>query len=69
MVVIYGKEHCPYTQAAKDHYGGRGIAVDYINVKIDRAAMARMLELSGNVRRVPVIVEEDGKVTIGFGGT
>ena len=69
MVVIYGKEHCPYTQAARDHYAGRGSAVDYVNVKADRAAMARMLEVSGNIRRVPVIVEEDGKVTIGFGGT
>jgi glutaredoxin len=69
MVVIYGKEHCPYTQRAKDHYAGCGVAVDYVNVKADRAAMARMLELSGNIRRVPVIVEEDGKVSIGFGGT
>jgi hypothetical protein len=31
--------------------------------------MARMLEHSSGHRRVPVIVEEDGKVTIGFGGT
>lgn len=69
MVVIYGKEHCPYTKAARDHYAGRGAAVDYVNVKADRAAMARMLELSGNIRRVPVIVEEDGKISIGFGGT
>ena len=63
MVVI------PYTQAARDHYEGRGIAYDYINVKADRASLARMLELSSGHRRVPVIVEEDGKVTIGFGGT
>ena len=69
MVVIYGKEHCPYTQAARDHYTGLGIPVEYVNVKADRAAMAKMLELSGNIRRVPVIVEESGKVTIGFGGT
>jgi glutaredoxin 3 len=69
MVVIYGKEFCPYTTAAKNHYAERGMAVDYVNVKADRAAMARMLELSGGHRRVPVIVEEDGKVTIGFGGT
>jgi hypothetical protein len=30
--------------------------------------MARMLALTGGERRVPVIVE-DGRVTIGFGGT
>jgi glutaredoxin 3 len=69
MVVIYGKEHCPYTQAAKEHYSGRGIAVDYVNVKADKTGMAKMLEHSGGIRRVPVIVEETGKVVIGFGGT
>lgn len=30
--------------------------------------MERMLQFSGDQRRVPVLVE-DGKVTIGFGGT
>lgn len=69
MVVIYGKEHCPYTQAARDHYAGRGVGVEYVNVKADKAAMTRMLELSGGHRKVPVIVEDGGKVTIGFGGT
>lgn len=44
------------------------MAFEYINVKKDAAGMARMLELSGGRRVVPVIVE-NGKVTIGFGGT
>ena len=69
MVVIYGKEFCPYTQAARDHYAARGVAVDYKDVKADDAAMTRMLDLSGGHRRVPVIVEDDGRITIGFGGT
>ena len=30
--------------------------------------MRRFLELSGGERRVPLI-EEDGRVTVGFGGT
>jgi hypothetical protein len=37
-------------------------------VKKDAAALGRMLGYSGGSRQVPVIVE-DGKVTIGFGGT
>jgi hypothetical protein len=37
-------------------------------VKKDAAGLAQMLEHSGGRRAVPVIVE-DGKVTIGFGGT
>ncbi len=42
--------------------------VEYFNVKKDQAAMARFLDLSGGDRRVPLI-EEDGRVTVGFDGT
>ena len=41
---------------------------EYVNVKKNPADLARMLEYSAGRRAVPVIVE-DGKVTIGFGGT
>ena len=43
--------------------------MEYVDVKADKAAMTRMLALSGGHRKVPVIVEEGGKVSIGFGGT
>ncbi len=38
-------------------------------MKKDAAGLARMLELTGGSRQVPVIVDDDGTVTIGFGGT
>ena len=66
MVLIYGKDSCPYTTDAREHYGGG--PMQYINVQKDAEGLSRMLELTGNRRRVPVIVD-DGKVTIGFGGT
>ena len=68
MIVIYGKDACPYTQAARDHYLAEGIPFQYVNVRKSAADLARMLELSGGVREVPVIVD-NGKVTIGYGGT
>jgi hypothetical protein len=49
-------------------FGKRGISVEYFNLKKDEEAMRRFLERSGGDRRVPLI-DEDGKVTIGFGGT
>ena len=49
-------------------FGKRGYQVEYFNVKKDAAAMERYLELSGGERRVPLLREE-GRVTIGFGGT
>ena len=69
MVLIFGKDGCPYTQNARDDYSGRNVAAQYINVKKNPAELERMLTYSKGARRVPVIVEEDGKVTIGFGGT
>ena len=41
---------------------------EYLNVKKDARLLSEMLQVSQGARRVPVIVE-DGKVTIGFGGT
>ena len=69
MVVIYGKDSCPYTHAARDDYANRGIAFEYVNVKKNAAALEKMLGFSKGRRAVPVIVDTDGTVTIGFGGT
>jgi glutaredoxin 3 len=68
MVLIFGKDGCPYTQNARDHYAGDNTPFQYINVKKDAAELERMLKYSKGARRVPVIVD-GGKVTIGFGGT
>jgi glutaredoxin 3 len=68
MVEIFGKDTCPYTTAARDHYGSLATPFTYHNVKKNPAELERMLVLSHGKREVPVIVE-DGKVTIGFGGT
>ena len=66
-VSIYTKPGCPYCAAAKDDFQRRGMRYAEHNVKADRAALRRMLELNGNRRQVPTIVQ-DGKVTVGFGG-
>ena len=69
MVIIFGKDSCPYTMAARDDYAARGIAFEYVNVKKNPARLSEMLKYSGGRRAVPVIVEA-GVVTIGFeGGT
>ncbi len=49
-------------------FGKRGAKVEFLDVKKDAAAMKRFLELSGGDRRVPLI-DEEGAITIGFGGT
>jgi glutaredoxin len=69
MVVIYGKDSCPYTRAARDDYAKRNIPVEYVNVQTSKEALARMLAASSGRRSVPVIVDDSGGVTVGFGGT
>jgi len=68
MVLIFGKNGCPYTDAARSHYKDAGADFQYINVKKDAAELQRMLKLTHGRREVPVIVDGE-KVTIGFGGT
>jgi glutaredoxin 3 len=68
MVLIFGKDGCPYTQNARDHYVSANVPFQYLNVKKNAADLDRMLAYTKGARRVPVIVDGDS-VTIGFGGT
>ena len=68
MVLIFGKDGCPYTQSARDHYAGENVPFQYVNVKKNPAELQRMLGYTAGRRAVPVIVEDEN-VTIGFGGT
>ncbi len=67
-VQIFGKSDCPYTSAARRDYQKRGVAVEYLDVEQDAAAMQRFLALAKGDRRVPLIVD-GGRVTQGFGGS
>jgi len=67
-VLIYGKDGCPYTSAAREDHAQRKVAFEYVNVVADPARLKEMLKHSRGVRKVPVIVDGE-KVTIGFNGT
>jgi len=54
--------------AAREDYAKRKVPFTYLDVQKDRKAMERMLEASKGAREVPVIVE-NGKVSVGFGGS
>ena len=68
MVQIFGKDTCPYTQAARDHYQSLAVPFQYFNVRKNPVELERMLAFSQGKRQVPVIVDGD-TVTIGYGGT
>jgi glutaredoxin 3 len=53
---------------AREAYEEKGYAVTYHDVKQNPSLLTQMLEHSDGRRSVPVIVE-DGRVTVGYGGT
>jgi len=65
--IIYTKPGCPYCAAAKDDLARRGIHYAEHNVEANPSALQRMLELNGNRRQVPTIVQGE-RVTVGFRG-
>jgi len=67
QVTIYTKPGCPYCDAARSDLQQRGIEYTEHDVKADASALRRMLELNGNRRHVPTIVQGD-QVTVGFRG-
>lgn len=52
---------------AREDFARKGYEVEYHDVTADPSRKDEMIKLSGG-RQVPVIVEE-GKVTVGYGGT
>ncbi len=67
MITIYTKTGCPYCAAAKEDLEKRGISYKEINLTDEPDKIDEMVKLSGG-RIVPVIVDENGEVTVGFGG-
>ena len=67
-VHLYTTEGCPYSEAARDDLEWRGVDFVEDDVEQDREAYARMLNLTGGNRTVPVIIEEGKPVQIGWMG-
>jgi hypothetical protein len=45
------------------------VQFQYLNVKKDKSALELMLGFTKGGRDVPVIVDDGGRVTVGFGGS
>ncbi len=65
--IIYTKPGCPYCAAAMEDFQKRSVPFRQIDVQGDRVAREEMRKLSGGLK-VPVIVQPDGTVAVGFGG-
>jgi glutaredoxin 3 len=65
--VIYTKTGCPYCQRAINHYRQRKEKIKEINVSEDSQAMNYIKSKYG-ATKVPVIVEGEKLVSIGYEG-
>jgi glutaredoxin len=65
---LFGAARCPYTQEMRDWL--QWLGHDFIEYDVDADAVARrrLRTLSGGQRSVPVLVEDDKVVTVGWQG-
>jgi len=67
-VELYGTPGCPFTGELREHLLWENVDFVEHDVESDPEALARMLELTGGQRAVPVLVEDDRVKQIGWQG-
>ena len=65
---LYTTKGCPFCAAAREDLEWRGIEFVEYDVDDDHDARARLLQLTGGARTVPVIVEAGQPLRIGWMG-
>ncbi|MEW5979378.1 MAG: Uxx-star family glutaredoxin-like (seleno)protein [Acidobacteriota bacterium] len=65
---LYGSSGCPYTSVLRESLEWRGKEFVEFDVEKNRAALIRMLEITGGQRTVPVLVEDGKVIQIGWHG-
>lgn len=65
---LFGTKGCPYTEEMREWLEWQGHDYVEFDVEIDADARARMIELSGGQRSVPILVENGNVVQVGWHG-
>jgi glutaredoxin 3 len=68
MLELYGTKGCPYTQEMREWLEWKGTEFVEYDVEADSAARERMRALANGQRTVPVLVDGDKVVEIGWQG-
>ena len=68
MLELYGAARCPYTQELRGWLEWTGQDFVEYDVDVDPVARRRCVALSGGQRSVPVLIENDRVVAIGWQG-
>lgn len=65
---LFGTARCPYTQEMREWLEFRRREFVEYDVEADPAARNRMREIAGDHRSVPILVEDDRIVQVGWQG-
>lgn len=65
---LFGTSTCPFTQELRDWLEWKRREFTEYDVETDSEALNRMLALTGGQRTVPVLVEDEKVVQIGWNG-
>jgi mycoredoxin len=68
MLELFGTKGCPYTQEMREWLEWKGTDFVEYDVEADLAARDRMRSLANGQRTVPMLVEGDRVVQIGWQG-
>jgi glutaredoxin len=68
VIELYGTASCPYTQELRDWLEFRRCDFTEYDVDDDPEALARMNQLTGGQRMVPVLVEDGQVKQVGWQG-
>ena len=67
-IELYGTAGCPYTQEMREWLEWKGRDFFEYDVEADPEALKRMHAATGGQRTVPVLIEDDRVVQIGWQG-
>jgi glutaredoxin len=67
-VELYGATGCPYTAELREQLLWEGADFVEYDVEADPSALARLLELTGESRMVPVLAQAGQVIRIGWQG-
>ena len=60
QITMYGAEWCGDCRRSKRFLDSNNISYNYIDVEADQSASAKVIEINGGMRSIPVILFSDG---------
>lgn len=64
LIVVYGRPSCPTVPPVLRLLDEAGVAYEYVNVRQDFEAAARLRQITGGYESVPTLVFPDGRTLI-----